>query len=279
MKGKQLLVKLGQTLAEKSPTILTGMAGVGVITTAIMAVRATPKAISIIDDEVFRRYEESLVDKDISYMEYLNCPEGYSFTDRMKTLPKLDLIQLTWRCYVPSIIMGGLTIGCIFGANSINLRRNAALASVYSLTEAALKEYQAKVIETFGEAKAQRVKDEISRDQLATHPLGRSEIIITGKGETLCYDAHSDRYFKSDIEKIRKTVNELNRDLLSENFISLNSVYFALGLGPIKMGEDIGWDIQNGLIDFSYSSALTEDGTPCLVINYYLEPKYNFRDY
>ena len=279
MKGKQLLVKLGRAFAKNSPTILTGMAGVGVVTTAIMAVQATPKALAIIDDEVFRRYEDSLVDKDISYVEYLNCPEGYSISERMKTLPRLDLVRLTWRCYAPSILMGGLTIGCIIGANSINLRRNAALASVYSLSEAALKEYQAKVIETFGEAKERKVRDEIAKDQIANKPVGRSEIILTGKGDTLCYDAHSDRYFKSDIEKIRRTLNELNRDLLSENFLSLNDVYFALGLGPIKFGEEMGWDVNNGLIDFSFSSALTEDGTPCLVINYYLEPKYNFRDY
>ena len=253
---------------------------VGVITTAVMAVQATPKALSIIDDEVFRRYEDSLIDKDISYVEYLNCPEGYSVSDRIKTLPKLDLIRLTWRCYAPTMLMGGLTIGCIISANSINLRRNAALASVYSLTESALKEYQAKVVETFGEAKERKVRDEIAKDRLAKDPVANKEIIITGRGDTLCYDSIGGRYFKSDIEKIRKIENKLNRDMLNgDMFLSLNDVYYELGLSPTTLGEELGWDVQNGLLEFDFSSQLTEDGTPCLVLNYSIEPRYNFRDY
>ena len=280
MKGKQLLVKLGRAFAKNSPTILTGMAGVGVVTTAIMAVQATPKALAIIDDEVFRRYEDSLIDKDISYMEYLNCPEGYSITERMKTLPKFDLIRLTWRCYAPSILMGGLTIGCIIGANSINLRRNAALASVYSLSEAALKEYQAKVIETFGEAKERKVRDDIAKDRLEKNPVSDKEIIITGMGDTLCYESIGGRYFKSDIEKIRKIENKLNREMLNgEMFLSLNDVYYELGLSSTSLGNELGWDVQHGLLEFDFSSQLTENGTPCLVLNFSLEPRYNFRDY
>ena len=90
-------------------------------------------------------------------------------------------MRLTWRYYVPTAIMGGLTIACIIGANSINLRRNAALAGAYSLTEAALKEYQAKVIETIGDKKEQAIRDDIAKDRVKEHPLGEREVIITGK--------------------------------------------------------------------------------------------------
>lgn len=278
MKPKQIVTKFGRAFAKNSPTILTGISVAGLISTVVMAVQATPKALGMLDDEVFRRYEESLVDKDISYMEYLNCSEGYSVQDRIRTLPKLDLIRLTWRCYMPSILMGGLTIGCIVGANSINLRRNAALASVYSLTETALKEYQAKVVETIGENKEQKIRDDIHKDKVAKDPVNNKEVILTGKGDTLCYDVLSGRYFKNDIENIRKIQNELNRDLLTEMFISLNDVYYAFGLAGVKTGNDMGWNVDEGLIEFSFSSQLA-DGIPCLVIDYSAEPKYNYRDY
>ena len=132
--------------------------------------------------------------------------------------------------------MGSLTVACIIGANSINLRRNAALATVYSLTEATLKEYQSKVVSTIGEVKEKAIKDEIAKDKIEKNKPKKSNVVVTGSGDTLCYDSISGRYFKSDIEKIKSSVNELNRDLLYEMFVSLNDVYYALGLSNIKNG-------------------------------------------
>ena len=258
MESLQVLTKkAGQVLAKESPSILTGVGAVGVITTAMMAVRATPKALQLLECE---RYARAKADQDV----YLS---------------KKDIFLLTWKCYVPTIIMGGLTIGCIVGANSINLRRNAALASIYGITETALKEYQAKVVETFGDVKAKKVKDDIAKDRIEKAPVSDKEVILTGKGETLCFEPFSSRYFKSDIEKIRKGQNELNRDLLNDDFISLNDVYYALGLPETKLGADMGWTISDGLIEFDFSSQLTPDGTPCLVLDYKVEPRYNRSDF
>ena len=46
-----------------------------------------------------------------------------------------------------------------------------------------------------------------------------------------------------------------------------------------SMGEDLGWNIDDGYIDLSFSSQLAEDGTPCLVINYQLSPVMTIRGY
>lgn len=255
---QQIPKKIGQVLAKESPSILTGVGAVGVISTAVMAVRATPKAMIILDEERYVRAREDRLSRPLS---------------------KKEIFLLTWKCYVPTIIMGGMAIACIIGANSINLRRNAALASVYGLTEAALKEYQDKVVETFGETKAQQVKDSIAKDRVEKTPPSPDKIIKTGKGETLCLDPYSSRYFKHDIEKIRKVINELNRDLLNDDFVSLNDVYYALGLPETKLGVDMGWHISDGLIEFDFSSQLTRDGEPCLVLDFKNEPVYMHRDF
>jgi hypothetical protein len=102
-------------------------------------------------------------------------------------------------------------------------------------------------------------------------------VIVTGKGDTLCYDTISGRYFKSDIEKIRKIVNDLNLRLRDENSISLNEFYYEFGLDSIKIGDDIGWNISiNGYIEPHFSSQLASDGTPCLVLDYMCGPIYDF---
>jgi hypothetical protein len=248
MNLQKLTQKFGGVLNKNSPTILTGFAVAGLVATTVMAVKATPKALELIETEKY-------ITKEL--------------------LSAQEIVKLTWKCYVPAAVTGLLTVGAIVMANKINLRRNAALASVYALSEAAMKEYQAKVVETLGKPKEKKIKDEIARDRITQNPVSDNEVLITNRGETLCYDSLSGRYFKSDIENIRQVLNKLSRDLMSEMFIDLNGVYNELGLKGTKMGEMIGWHIDDGLIEPDFSSQLTENGTPCLVLDFVTEPRYN----
>lgn len=255
----KIFQKVGNTIAKNSPSILTGVAVAGLLSTVAEAVRATPKALQILEEEKLRR-----VDPDSKI--------------HWGTISKKDVIKLTWKCYVPTTILATITIGCIISANSINKRRNAALAGLYSISEMALKEYRDKVVETIGENKERKIKDEIAADKIRKTPVNEDTIEYTGKGDTLCYDAFSGRYFKSNIEHIRSVLNDLSRDLLSDMFISLNQVYYGLDLPGTKLGDLVGWHVEHGLIEPQFSSQLTEDGKPCLVLDFSTEPKYNCYD-
>lgn len=237
-------------ITKHSPEILTGIGIAGMITTTIMAVRATPKALILIEE----KKEEIDVDK----------------------LTPIELIKTTWTCYIPAAITGGLSVICLIGASSVNARRNAALATAYTLSESALKEYQEKVIETIGEKKEKSVRDAIAKDRIDENPVSSREVIITEKGNTLCYDSISGRYFKSDIDKLKKAENELNRRMRDEMYISLNEFYYEIGLNPTSIGDDIGWNIDRGYIELNFSSQLTDDGNPCLVIDYQVAPRYEY---
>jgi hypothetical protein len=250
---QKITQKFGGLIAKNSPTILTGFAVAGLITTAVLAVKATPKAIELMKDKQVELDADFLTSKEI--------------------------VECTWKCYVPAAIMGLVTVGCIIGANSISLRRNAALASVYSLSEAALKEYQAKVVETLGKNKEKAVRDDIHKDRIAANPVSNCEIALTGRGETLCYDPLGGGYFKSDIEFMRQTLNRLSRDLMSDMYISLNHVYNELGLRGTKLGDMVGWHIDDGLIEPDFSSQITDNGTPCLVLDYVTDPRVNHNGY
>ncbi len=242
-----------KTAAKKhSPEILTGIGIAGMITTTIMAVRVTPKALLLIEEK-----------KEIEGVDRLEVP---------------DLIKATWICYIPTAVTGTLSIACLVGASSVNARRNAALATAYTLSESALKDYQEKVIEMFGEKKHEAVKDVIAKDKIEKNPVTTREVIITEKGNTLCFDILSGRYFKGDIDKIKKIENELNREMRDEMYVSLNDFYYEIGLENIKLGDDLGWNINDGYIDLSFSSQLASDGTPCLVIDYNIAPRYDYRD-
>lgn len=241
------------TIAKHSPEILTGIGIAGMITTTVLAVKATPKALRLIEE----KKQEENVD---------NLTAG-------------ETIKATWKCYIPAAVTGIASTACLIGASTVSARRTAALATAYKLSETALTEYREKVVETVGEKKEQIIREKIDKDRVENNPVSTREVIITAKGNTLCYDAISGRYFKSDIDQIKKSINILNRRLLTEMYISLNELYDELDLDHIGVGNDLGWNIDDGLIEPFFSSQLAEDGTPCIVLSYGRPPKYGYSSF
>ena len=253
-----------------SPEILMGIGITGMVTTTVMAVRATPKALMLIEAEKRRLNHEILEEAKKSGCEECN---------QITRLEPVDLIKATWKCYIPAGITGIVSIACLIGASSVNARRNAALATAYTLSETTLRDYQKKVIETIGEKKEQTVRDAVAKEHIERDPVENKEVIFSGRGNTLCYDSISGRYFRSDMDAIKKAENELDARLRNEMYISLNEFYYEIGLEPLSViGDDLGWNIDSGYLDLGFSSQIATDGTPCLVIEYNPAPRYDYRN-
>ena len=238
------------TISKHSPEILTGIGIAGMVTTTILAVKATPKAIKLIEAEKRAKHVD--------------------------VLSPVDTIKTVWKCYIPAAMTGVSSIACLIGSNAINAKRNAALTTVYTLSEMARNEYKEKVIETIGEKKERTIKEKVDAERIKKDPVSKKEVIITEKGTTLCYDHVFGRYFKSDIDIINRAMNKINREIVINMYASLNDFYAELGLSPVEMGYDLGWNIDDGTIEIEPSSQLADDGTPCLVIDYSVSPKYNY---
>lgn len=256
-----IFLKSAKTVFNKySPDILTGLGLGGMVATTIMAVKATPKALSLIGQAGRQKGSD---ENPLDDMEY-------------PPLTKLETVKVAWKPYIPAAITGILSISCIIGARSMSIKRNAALATAYTLSETALREYTDKVIETVGEKKEKEIKDLLVKDKVSNNPMKNNEVIITDRGNTLCYDMLSGRYFKSDIDRIKKAVNVLNHQMLRDGYVSLNDFYYEIGLNNTKMGDDLGWNSDRGLIDLNFSSQLADDGSPCLVLDFTISPKHDY---
>ena len=242
---QQGVKNLGGVISRNSPAILTGLGCAGVLTTAILTGRATLRASEILKME---------------------APD--------EQLPATEIVKLTWKVFIPPVLVGASSIACIIGANTINTHRNAALAALYSLSETAFREYKEKVVEEIGRNKELKVRDSIAQDRVTTNPVGDRTIIFTGNGEVLCYDALCDRYFKSSAEKIRQEVLKLNEDLRNDMWLDLNDLYYAIGLPSTKLGNQVGFDMDKGYIQVDYTGTLTPEGQPCLSIDMTVYPKY-----
>ena len=240
-----------QFVSKRSPEILTGIGIAGMISTAVLAVKATPKAMELIEE----KKREEWLDK----------------------LSPVEMVKVAWKPYIPAIVTCVTSTACLIGASSVNAKRNAALATAYKLSETALTEYREKVIETIGEKKERTVRDKVAEERVKKNPVSKNEVIITGNGKTLCFDPISGRYFMCSIETIKRAENTLNKQMLHDisGYVSLNEFYDEIGLDHTIVGDDLGWNTDK-IIDIDFSSQLNDNGEPSVVLDYLVAPKYDF---
>ena len=261
MKPKKSLVsRAGKALKRASPTILSCLGAFGVVATAILAIRATPKALECIEDA-----------------KETKSPENG------EKLTRLETIAACWQCYIPATVTGIATIWCIFGANVLNRRQQASLTSAYALLNRTYQNYQKSVKNVFGEEGHRRVLEDMAIERVSeNHTIytqGSFECttldFCVPEEEHLFYDTYSDRQFASTIGKVLQAEYHLNRMFALNGNASLNDFYKYLGLGPVTDGDDIGWWVDPNeeiyWVEFNHSVAHIDDGPErpqvnCLII-------------
>ena len=236
-----------------SATILTCIGGAGVVATSVMAVKATPKALTLLKEAREEKGED---------------------------LTKLEVVQVAGPSYIPAAITGVATIACIFGANVLNKRQQAALMSAYALVDSSYKDFRKKTEDLYGKDATHNVRKEIAKDKYE-----EMEIVRIGDKQ-LFYDAFSERYFESTLEEVMNAEYKLNRQIAIATGAYLNEFYEFLGIDPIPAGQELGW--SNGIleamywinwVDFYHSREVTDDGTEYCMIIMMQEPVIDFAYY
>lgn len=252
------VIKQAMTWGSKnSPEILKWTAVGGVFISNVITAKQSIKAHEIISD---LKWEAATAKK-----------------DEKKKITKVDELKATWKCWIPVVLVDGVVIFAILKGNAIHAQRNAALAAAYTLSQTTLTEFKEKTRKLIGEKKTTKITDEIMKDRVDKNPPKDNQIYMTGKGTQLFYDTTSGRYFESNIEDIKRAVNDLNKDMLTEMYMSLNDFYYAIGLKGTTLGSDLGWNVnEEGLIDIQYSAMLTEDDRPCIAMSYTVGPRFDY---
>lgn len=238
-------------ISKHEPEILMGMGITGLIFSTVWAIRGTFKA-----SKAIREYKEA------KQIDKITAKEAF---------------KLTWKFYWPVAASTLLSVPCIIAGNRVSSKRYAALATAYTISEAALQEYQDTTREIVGEKKAKQIQEAVDEKKVNSSYQGGSQIIITGNGESLFFEPLSGRYFKSNWNEISKAANELNAEALGDmgGQIRLNDWFSRLGLEDTELGDDMGWDLKgnpNNLISIEISSHLTKDNVPVGSISYRREP-------
>lgn len=244
--------KVGFQLKKHSPEILVVTGVVGVVTSAVMACKATTKASEIIDQtkEDIEKIHDVLADESLS--------EEYTVEDSKKDLAIVYLqtgVKFA-KLYGPSVLLGALSITSILASNNILRKRNVALAAAYATVDKGFKEYRSRVIERFGQEvdrelkynlKAKKVEETIV-DENGKEKKVKSTINVSEQ------KAHSDYsfFFEADNPYWKKDGNYnrmfllaqqqyANDKLRANGYLYLNDVLDTLGIPRTKAGQIVGW--------------------------------------
>lgn len=239
-------------LKRASPTILTYVAAIGVVATSVMAVKATPKAMMLLEQATDEKGEE---------------------------LTKLEVVRVAGPVYIPALAIGVSTISCIFGANVLNKRNQASLVSAYALLNQSYQQYRNAAKTVYGEDADEKIKIEAAKNVYVSadgcyiyDPESESE-------EILFYDTFCQRYFTSTMSSVINAQYHVNRNFALRGWSDLNELYDFLGLEGHRGGDLIGWSademLESGLtpwIEFENRLVKMDDGLECYLISTLYEP-------
>lgn len=248
---KEMTNKVITGAKKHSPELLIGAGVTGMLTSTVLAVKATPKAMDLI--------EEKKAEMGVT------C------------LTKKEIVQTAWKPYIPATVLAGVSTACICLGTRQNLKRNAALATVYAISESTLKEYQKKTVELVGEEKAREIEREVNKtvakDKIKIVEQDISDYVTyTGDGETLVFDTLSGRFFRSSSAAIERAVNHVNKCLLDEYIMTVNDFYNELNVPTIAAGSMIGWKSDRDLMKIRFDSDVDKNGQPYIVLSYVNRP-------
>jgi len=240
-------------LKRNSSTILTCIGAAGVVATSVMAVKATPKAMLLLEEAKEKKGED---------------------------LTKLEVVKTAAPAYIPSVIIGASTIACIFGANVLNKHRQASLMSAYALLDNSYREYRNKVEELYGEETDNRIISEIAKDNY------KEDDAPSNDEKQLFFDYYSIRYFESTMEDVLRAEYTFNKNFVENGYASLNDFYKSIGLEPLGSGFDVGWSLRAGKalygyswIDFEHEKAVMDDNLECYIITMPNPPTQDYINY
>lgn len=235
-----------------SPEILIGVGVVGVVTTTVMACKATMKLNDILDECEETREKIMSVEANPEYQD------RYTEEDVKKDLA-INYVQTgvkIVKLYTPSVALGVFSIGCLLGSYNVMQKRNAALSAAYLTIDKSFKEYKQRVIDRVGEEVEKEIRYGIKAEEITTTVVNEdgTETTVTETVNTLDPNLYSDYarffdesspYWQKDPEynlMFLKAQQQYANDLLrAKGRLFLNDVYDMLGIDKTKAGQIVGW--------------------------------------
>lgn len=190
-------------------------------------------------------------------------------------MTKKEVVQECWKFYIPAAVLGGGTIACILGSNTLNKKQIASLSAAYMALGKTYQEYRRQVAERIGsEAEA-----DILEKSKVEEPAEEDK-------QLLCYEPFSNRYFHATEAELYDAFYQMNRDFSLNGEVSINNLYSYLGLDYLPEKDDMGWcsdyminEWEYFWIDFVANKQTTDDGLEVYQVYAFQPPIPDYLDY
>ena len=252
-KASRTFCKAGLKLKKHSPEILVVGGVVGLVTSGVMACKATTKLSAILDDS---KEQIELFDKVAANPEMVKEEYTVEDAEKDKKIVKVQTAVKVAKLYAPAVAIGMVSIGAIFASNNIMRKRNVALGAAYATVDRAFKDYRNRVVDRFGEEldkelrynlKTKEVKETVEDEngkkktvkrniKYMDSPMPSEFAVIYDDGcAGWTKDPEDNKFFL--IQQQRYANERLKR----RGYLSLNEVYELLGFPSTKAGQVVGW--------------------------------------
>lgn len=263
--------KVGFKFKKHSPEILAVTGVIGVVTSAVMACKATTKVNDIVDEtkDIIEKIHDSVG-------KGLHTSDGEEYTEEVAkkdltivyTQTGLKFVKL----YGPSVALGVASIACLLGSNHILRKRNIALAAALTNVATSFKEYRGRLVDRFGKdldrelrfgVKAKEVEETVvDEDGNETTIKKTVEVVDPNTAHSLysivfC-EGNTGWTRNAELNKVFliQQQNWANDKLKMNGVLTLNEVYDMVGAPRTAYGQIAGWvytddnSIGDNFVDF-----------------------------
>lgn len=270
-KVSRSLHKAGFKFKKHSPEILAVTGVIGIVTSAVMACKATTKVNDIVDEakETIDKIHESVG-------KGLHTSDGEEYTEE---IAKKDL-TITYvqtglkfvKLYGPSVALGIASIGCMLGSNHILRKRNIALAAALTNVATSFKEYRGRLVDRFGKdldrelrfgIKAKEVEETVTDEDGKETTVKKTVEVVDPNTAHSIYsivfcEGNTGWTRNAELNKVFliQQQNYANDKLKMNGILTLNEVYDMVGAPRTAYGQIAGWvytddsSIGDNFVDF-----------------------------
>lgn len=245
--------RIGFKIKKASPEIMVVAGVVGVVTSTVMACKATTKVNDILE-ETRKQVDDvhNVLDSDIITEEEYNNDDAKKDLAIIYTQTGVELTKL----YAPSVIVGALSITGILASHKILKKRNVALTAAYATIDRSFKEYRGRVVERFGKELDRELRYNIKAQEIEEKTVDKdgNETIEKKTISVVDPNMYSDyaRIFDNgsmgwtkdpeyNLMFLKLQQNQANDRLRAQGYLFLNDVYDMLGIPRTKAGQIVGW--------------------------------------
>lgn len=261
------------SLKKHSPEILVGAGVVGVVTSTVLACKATLKV-----NETLEEPREN-IEKIKEAHEHGATAIGKEYTEEdYKSDMKINYIQAgvkLAKLYALPVGLGTASIAAILGGHNILRKRNIVLASSYAALFNDFKGYRSRVIDRFGAELDKELKYNLVTKQVEETVVNEDGTETTVTKEVKAMNDPVDPTIYSQFARffddacagwdpnpeyslmfLNQQQNWANEKLKRQGYLFINDVYEMLGIPKCKEGQTHGWvydkenPIGDNFIDF-----------------------------